>query len=297
MTSDSKLTVGEWSESPNLVVVDRPVPREWGSPTVIGFIGTLLLHSLVLQSVVLGNGAQKRLQPERQMSGSKGNESVVPSTDSLVFVDLSGAADANANNRVTPSMVRALNQNPVTVKHPDAGSRSDVESQAHSAGANRDSSLGASEAYADHARLLGIYSGQIRARVERIWERPRTPVNERASFARASNAVGYFQCHVRIVQDPAGNVQAIFLPHCNGSIAWQNSLRIAIQRSSPLPAPPSPKVFSRVITLSFIEHDSIAGETNETYEMGASTNSRAGLGIAVRGVDQSDKKMQVTNLR
>lgn len=291
MAVGSKPTVSEWIDSPSIGVVDQPTSRKSGSSTVIGLVGTLLLHSLALQSVVLDSGAQKRSSPERQVLGLKGSESVVSSADSLVFVDLSGVADGDKNVREAPSIARAAqNLNPIAVNRRDADSLSSVESQVPSADSETESSPGGSEAGVDHARLVGIYSGQIRARVERVWERPRTPMNEGGSFRRASNAAEYFQCQVRIVQDTEGNVQALFLPHCNGTTAWQNSLRIAIQRASPLPAPPSRKVFSRVITLNFVERDSIAGETNEIYETGSSKKNQRGLHAAARGVDQSDKE-------
>ena len=92
-------------------------------------------------------------------------------------------------------------------------------------------------------RLFGIYSGQIKARIDRIWRRPRTPINEARSKPHDAVAGESFRCQVRIIQDPQGNVQEILLPQCNGSSAWQRSLVIAIQQASPLPSPPSPSVF------------------------------------------------------
>lgn len=91
---------------------------------------------------------------------------------------------------------------------------------------------------AGRARLFGIYMGQVKARIERAWEHPATPE-------------GTFQCKVQISQGDHGEVKEVTLQHCNPHPAWQVSLVQAIQRASPLPAPPTQKVFSAVLTLNF----------------------------------------------
>jgi hypothetical protein len=91
-----------------------------------------------------------------------------------------------------------------------------------------------------HSQLYGRYLGQIDARIERAWMRPRTPIGDRI-----------FSCRVRIEQDEVGNIREITLVRCNGDVRWQQSLVRGIQASSPLPAPPDPKVFKPHITLSF----------------------------------------------
>jgi hypothetical protein len=116
------------------------------------------------------------------------------------------------------------------------------------------------------ARLLGIYTGQIQARIARVWRRPRSPVNEDYPSQNINDIVESFQCEAQIVQDPRGNVQEILLPRCNGSPAWRNSLVLAIQHASPLPAPPSEKVFSTSITLNFVGLSYFAGAPDDDYE-------------------------------
>jgi hypothetical protein len=119
---------------------------------------------------------------------------------------------------------------------------------------------------AEQARLLGIYTGQIQARIARVWRRPRSPVNEDIASADA----GYsFQCEAQIVQDASGNVQEVMLPRCNGSPAWRNSLILAIQHASPLPAPPSEKVFSKSISLNFVGLSYSASAPDDDYEPAA----------------------------
>jgi hypothetical protein len=118
------------------------------------------------------------------------------------------------------------------------------------------------------AHLVGIYSGQIRARVERIWRRPRTPVSEAGGTTGRPNVTSEsFQCQVTIVQDSMGWVQETQLLDCNGSIAWQQSLVRAINQASPLPAPPDPKVFTRTVTLNFVGFEFGPGMNADDYEL------------------------------
>jgi hypothetical protein len=93
---------------------------------------------------------------------------------------------------------------------------------------------------ADRALLFGRYMGQVNARIERAWLRPRTAIENTL-----------FQCQVAITQDKRGNVLEVTLQHCNGDGRWQQSLVNAIQSASPLPAPPTPEVFSGTLTSRF----------------------------------------------
>jgi TonB C terminal len=86
--------------------------------------------------------------------------------------------------------------------------------------------------------MLGRYMGQINARIERAWIRPRTSVES-----------GQFACRAKITQAKNGAVLEIELQDCNGDGRWQASLAHAIESASPLPAPPDPEVFSRVVIL------------------------------------------------
>jgi hypothetical protein len=118
----------------------------------------------------------------------------------------------------------------------------------------------------EQARLFGIYTGQIQARIDRVWRRPRTPINEDNASATNTNLDDSFQCQAQIVQDAAGNVQEILLPQCNGSSAWQRSLVSAIRQASPLPAPPNVSVFRQSITLNFVGVRFIPGDAEDDYE-------------------------------
>jgi TonB C terminal len=91
-----------------------------------------------------------------------------------------------------------------------------------------------------HAAMFGRYLGQITARIERTWQRPRTAVG-----------APRFSCQTKIEQDERGKVLSVELRHCTGDARWQLSLVSAIEHASPLPAPPIPSVFARMLVLNF----------------------------------------------
>lgn len=88
--------------------------------------------------------------------------------------------------------------------------------------------------------MYGRYVGQIQARIDRAWQRPRTSIG-----------APLFQCQVQIDQDSLGRVSEVTLLQCNGYSRWQLSLVHAIEAASPLPAPPDPAVFVRHVLLNF----------------------------------------------
>jgi hypothetical protein len=90
------------------------------------------------------------------------------------------------------------------------------------------------------AALFGLYMGQIQARIERAWQRPRSPIE----------AIP-FECHVQISQSEHGEIAEVELLDCTDDLRWQNSLVEAINMASPLPAPPVPAVFTRALRLTF----------------------------------------------
>jgi hypothetical protein len=183
----------------------------------------------------------------------------------LVFIDLAEtASDEHANAQVLHSVQAILEKTPIAAIPPDLLPPADLATLALEE-EKESAASPASDDGTEHARLLGIYTGQIQARVERIWRRPRLPVNENAT-ARPENADEPFRCQVQIVQDMRGYVQEVLLPNCNGTVAWQRSLVIAIQQASPLPAPPSPSVFTPSIGLIFIGIPYVPGATEEDYE-------------------------------
>jgi len=124
-------------------------------------------------------------------------------------------------------------------------------------GDEREDGLGAGRATdrSEYAMMAGRYIGQITARIERAWTRPRTPVTE-----------GLFACQARITQNNRGDVEQIRLRHCNGDQRWQHSLVSAIETASPLPAPPDPRVFARIVLLDFRSLPYAAGSNADGFE-------------------------------
>jgi hypothetical protein len=96
------------------------------------------------------------------------------------------------------------------------------------------------ETHSSPGEISGRYVGQIQARIERAWLRPRTAIG-----------APIFQCQVQVDQDGVGQVGDVTLLKCNGDARWQLSLVHAIEAASPLPAAPAATVFARHVLLEF----------------------------------------------
>lgn len=121
---------------------------------------------------------------------------------------------------------------------------------------------GSSDARGDQAAdpasfgvMYGRYVGQIRARIDRAWQRPRTAIG-----------APIFQCQVQVDQDGVGRVREVMLVQCNGDARWQLSLVHAIEAASPLPAPPSATVFTQRLLLEFRATAYSPGAPSALYE-------------------------------
>ncbi len=106
--------------------------------------------------------------------------------------------------------------------------------------------------------MAGRYLGQINARIERAWARPRTAIGAEL-----------FACTVDVEQDSSGNVRSTTLLTCNGNERWQQSLVAAIRAASPLPAPPEPAVFRRNMRLVFQSVAYQEGRSSDGFEPAA----------------------------
>jgi hypothetical protein len=268
VTTNRKITIAEWRDPQDPAISQQARPhRRFLPPAVIGLAGTLALHTLALRTVVLGSRAHQIRPPEIQEPGSLLSKSEAKPADALVFIDLPHTLKTTDGlDEALASVRAAIKDGPIPVTQPDPSPPRDLEVLALSDDKNLESSVDSGDG-AERARLFGIYAGQIQARIERVWRRPRTPVEERGNTAKSANAPEYFHCQAQIVQDSIGNVQEILLPNCNGSVAWQRSLVLAIQQASPLPAPPSPKVFSHSMMLEFIGNAYNTGSSEGDYEI------------------------------
>jgi hypothetical protein len=116
----------------------------------------------------------------------------------------------------------------------------------------------------------GRYLGQIHARIDRAWLRPRTAIG-----------APIFQCQVQVDQDSVGRVQEVTLLQCKGAAPWQLSLVHAIEAASPLPAPSNAAVFVHHVVLEF---------RALTYSPGASTQLYAPLPSVTRASDEESAR-------
>ena len=88
------------------------------------------------------------------------------------------------------------------------------------------------------ANAKSAYMFAIQQKVERNWVRP-------------ANAEVGLECIVNVRQLPGGEVVDVSIGRCNGDQTVKQSIRSAVYKSSPLPAPRDLRVFDRNLTLVF----------------------------------------------
>lgn len=220
-------------------------------------LAVLAMHIAVIAPVIWAGGGSKEQQEPRYrgetalqwviLDESPRTASVTPASLSLPRLVSIGVSDDLAAPSVTPPAPAS--------KDPNAESE-------------EQSSLGA---------LYGRYVGQIRARIDRAWIRPRTAIG-----------APIFNCQVQIDQDRVGQVGDVTLVQCNGDTRWRLSLVRAIEGASPLPTPPNPAVFARHIVLEFRAMAYAPGVPGGLYEPPTAAAEHAG----VLGAAQSQNAFQ-----
>jgi len=219
----------------------------------VGAAASLLIHSLIIGSALWGGAALQTRRPLVQGLGGTATDSAGETVMTLILLNDTQPTKGPPEPQELPSRGLTTADLEVRVLSPDPYPAIDLTHVGDSA------SVLSPEAHdaAERALLFGRYIGQINARIERAWLRPRTPIGD-----------ALFQCQVAINQDQRGNVQDVTLQDCNGDARWQQSLVNAIQSASPLPAPPNPEVFSSAVTLRFESAAYVTGETTEGFEPG-----------------------------
>lgn len=91
---------------------------------------------------------------------------------------------------------------------------------------------------ARQARQADIWRIAIKKKIERVWLRPPAAGN-------------ISPCEVVVEQDEEGVVLSAKVRGCRASQAWQDSLRNAVVKASPLPAPPIAELFDRHLVITF----------------------------------------------
>jgi TonB-like protein len=241
---------------------------------VVCMSASVLLHWSLLQPLLFGSQAWKRPPPEESGPGASAASSDADNYMTLVMVNLPSQADASLQEEFSSLgvaesdlQIQVASQDPAPLLQPEQFEQEAEVSEeaAHTAGDPAIQSL-----------LFGRYTGQIDARIQRAWRKPRSAIEPPTKDAEGrTHQKDVFTCQARISQDKVGNVTEIELMQCNGSMEWQMSLVSAIQRASPLPAPPSPTVFTNALTLSFEARAYLPGYREDEYEPRAVEVARA----------------------
>jgi hypothetical protein len=217
-------------------------------PSCTAALASLVLHTFLVAPALWMGGQSRQPPPNRTSAGDS----------ALQWVVLDDSRTAGA---ITPTSLIAapalaaisLSDIPPT---PPVGVFAPETSEDKSAQSEDRSSLGV---------VYGRYVGQIHARIDRAWRRPRTAIG-----------APIFQCQVQIDQDGLGRVGDVTLLQCNGDTRWQLSLVEAIEAASPLPAPANPAVFSRHLLLEFRAMAYSRGAEDGLYEPAAADGARDG---------------------
>lgn len=272
-----KLNISDWHQrEPERVSPREPSSSNRSCHRVLGVVGTLALHAALVQTLILGNRVPKERPPEVQGPGAVLIKSESDSTEPLVLIQLSVIDGQNkALAEDLKSMGSALKDQLLTIVSPDALPHIDIASDEIGDSSDPVASVDKGDPAA-RAALFGRYTGQIDARIERVWKRPRTPVTPIEDTPQTSasatsrdngNPADDFKCQVRIIQDHRGAVQEVQVIDCNGSVEWQQSLVRAIVAASPLPAPPSTTVFTNALDMTFESHAYTAASVADDYEL------------------------------
>jgi colicin import membrane protein len=87
--------------------------------------------------------------------------------------------------------------------------------------------------------LLNEYMALVTQKLRRNWNKP-------------ANVAEDMKCIVNVVQIVGGEVIEVTVKRCNADTATVRSIEAAVFKSSPLPAPPDPSLFERVLEVEFV---------------------------------------------
>lgn len=220
-------------------------------------LSSLALHVLFMTPVLLGLGTNTKRLPVDSSERGRLVDDAPSSSMTVTFIEESDPVidsqrrEASARLAANPP----LNSIALPAPAPNFNLPSDDDTE-------HDNPTGSGQPDPGRQLLFGRYIGQITARIERAWMRPRTPIEN-----------AFFACRVRITQNRNGVVQEVELLRCNGDSRWQTSLVHAIESASPLPAPPDADVFNGQLTLDLQSAAFIPGDSAEGFEPDTSVAS------------------------
>jgi hypothetical protein len=209
-----------------------------GRSVAVGLLGTLFLHALLAFTFLVDLSLPSE-RPQRR-PGAGGSSLLSDRDPEMTVVFVNETSSKPSLPVIKPEQLASRGPMPldlpVVVLSPDPMPATEAAEVAAESSAQKNLADSA-----QHAMLYGRYLGQVQARIERAWMRPRTPIGGPK-----------FYCRTRLTQDSRGYVIEIKLDHCNGDGRWQQSLLSAIRTASPLPAPPDPSVFADRLWLGFM---------------------------------------------
>lgn len=241
MEDEQSIQVSQWQRPKTSPLPNKSTGRSI-PPAVIGLISTAVFHVLLVKTLGIAMGDPKvRLPTPDAAYASEAELTLLP------LIARPPAGDFALDG--IPPLKFVSNNNPLTLEVPVVNiERLTLDDQTPETSAPADPSL----TLADK-----IYRDQIIARVERLWRRPKSPIDGGAPS---------FQCQAQLEQDLHGNVNEVLLPVCDGAEAWRNSLLSAIRQASPLPAPPDPRVFKSSLVLHFVGLSYSASRSVDGYQ-------------------------------
>lgn len=234
-------------------------------------ISALLIHVLIVAPFVFGSSARRhRPAPDQPGAGASALRSAAQVVEAMTLVDLLHSDDSEEPPvEELASLGIELPQSAFVIASPEPTPPPllDLSEEGDTTEAAGDTQ--------GHAAMFGRYLGQITARIERAWTRPRVSIE-----------APRFSCQAKIEQDSDGRVLSVELRHCNGEASWHRSLVSAIEHASPLPAPPLPSVFARMLVLNF---------SSDTWQEGVSNPHMYETEVRVAAVERSMQLPVVTN--
>lgn len=244
---------------------------------VLGVLLTGLVHVIMYSLVRTDGEARDILKPELSGMGATAGDEIGEPAATLFLINLPNPSASSGESQPAKSTIVSEQQLLITVLASDAVPAFELETLSEAEEPDTSASP-QEENPAVRAQMFGRYRGQINARIERAWRKPRSGVSDPREVmppgVPAAASPQRFHCDAQIAQDMQGNVTEIQLANCNGTVAWQMSLVAAIQQASPLPAPPTPSVFSNTLTLSFDSEPFREGLRADGFETQAELDSR-----------------------
>jgi hypothetical protein len=259
-THDRRLEIAEFDPFELCPLIANSQPRRdferWSR--ALGVLGTLFVHGVALNAVGWGTSAHIKAPIDVPGMGTTRADLASAPAGELVLLtlDISKKGDEDLPGSIA-SLKPSLTEARVELL--------DLKTMAMAADPDADTASSTVSNPGDPALrtlMFGRYTGQISARIERVWIRPRAPVVDGTQVIARNSPNS-----VQIRQDARGNVQEVLMLDCPGTEAWRRSLVVAINQSSPLPAPPTPAVFTPLLNMTFESTISQISDETTSYRV------------------------------